>query len=33
VPAERQRYLPEMLDLGKSSGRDEPPDDDPEAAP
>jgi PAS domain S-box-containing protein len=33
VPAERQRHLPEMLDLGKSSGRDEPPDDDPEPAP
>ena len=29
VPAERQRHLPEMLDLGKSSGRAEPPDDDP----
>jgi hypothetical protein len=28
VPAERQRYLPEMLDLGKSSGRGEPPADD-----
>jgi nitrogen-specific signal transduction histidine kinase len=26
VPAERQRHLPEMLDLGKSSGRVEPPD-------
>jgi len=25
VPAERQRHLPEMLDLGKSSGRTEPP--------
>ena len=25
VPAERQRYLPEMLDLGKSSGRTERP--------
>ncbi len=33
VPAERQRYLPEMLDLGKSSGRAEPPADDPERAP
>jgi PAS domain S-box-containing protein len=32
VPAERQRHLPEMLDLGKSSGRAEPPDDDPERA-
>ncbi|PYN88495.1 MAG: hypothetical protein DMD87_09655 [Candidatus Rokuibacteriota bacterium] len=30
VPAERQRHLPEMLDLGKSSGRAEPPADDPE---
>ena len=33
VPAERQRHLPEMLDLGKSSGRAEPPDDDPERTP
>ncbi len=33
VPAERQRHLPEMLDLGKSSGRDEPPADDRERAP
>ena len=33
VPAERQRHLPEMLDLGKSSGRAEPPADDPERAP
>lgn len=29
-PAERQRHLPEMLDLEKSSGRDEPPADDPD---
>jgi len=33
VPAERQRHLPEMLDLGKSSGRAEPRGDDPERAP
>ncbi|HKC98681.1 MAG TPA: MASE1 domain-containing protein [Methylomirabilota bacterium] len=33
VPAERQRYLPEMLDLGKSSGRDEPPAQERERAP
>jgi PAS domain S-box-containing protein len=33
VPAERQRHLPEMLDLGKSSGRDEPSADDPERTP
>src|SRR5499426_1030134 len=33
VPAERQRYLPEMLDLGKSSGRDEPPAQEGERAP
>ena len=29
VPTERQRYIPEMLDLEKSSGRAEPPGDDP----
>jgi len=29
-PAERQRYLPEMLDLEKSSERPESPDDDPD---
>jgi PAS domain S-box-containing protein len=29
-PAERQRHLPDMLDLEKSSGRPEPPADDPE---
>jgi PAS domain S-box-containing protein len=33
VPAERQRHLPEMLDLGKSSGRGEPPADEPERTP
>jgi len=31
-PAERQRHLPEMLDLEKSSGGPEPPADDPERA-
>src|SRR5207245_2963014 len=31
-PAERQRHLPEMLDLEKSSGSPEPPADDPERA-
>jgi len=30
VPAERQRHLPEMLDLGKSSGRTQPPAGDPD---
>jgi signal transduction histidine kinase len=33
VPAQRQRYTPEMLDLEKSSGRAEPPGDDPERRP
>jgi PAS domain S-box-containing protein len=33
VPAERQRHLPEMLDLGKSSGRVEPPPDKPDRSP
>ncbi len=32
-PAERQRHLPEMLDLEKSSGRPEPPDENPDRAP
>jgi hypothetical protein len=31
-PLERQRHLPEMLDLEKSSGSPEPPADDPERA-
>src|SRR5262249_35299766 len=33
VPAEGQRNLPEMLDLGRSSGRDEPPAQEGERAP
>ncbi|MGH7302996.1 MAG: MASE1 domain-containing protein [Candidatus Rokuibacteriota bacterium] len=33
VPAERQRHLPDMLDLGKSSGRTEPDAADPDRAP
>jgi PAS domain S-box-containing protein len=33
VPAKRQRYVPEMLDLEKSSGRAEPPGDDPGRGP
>ncbi len=32
VPAEAQHYLPEMLDLGRSSGRGDPADSDRDRA-